>query len=135
MLRRAPRSEPTALETAVRNLRLFHSAQLVHADPVDVAPGVRAWREFRPMDRVGVYAPGGRAAYPSSVLMAVVPARVAGVLAQIVVMDLIFSLDSVITAVGMVDELAIMIAAVVGAVGAWRIARQVPATKAEPVVG
>ncbi len=68
-----------ALETARCNLVRFHSAQVIREEPVDVIPGVRAWREFRPIDRVGVYAPGGRAVYPSSVLMAAVPARIAGV--------------------------------------------------------
>jgi histidinol dehydrogenase len=68
-----------ALETACDNLRSFHGSQRQGEEPVDVTPGVRAWREFRPIDRIGVYAPGGRAAYPSSVLMSVVPARVAGV--------------------------------------------------------
>jgi len=68
-----------AFETARRNLVRFHSVQITREEPVDVVPGVRAWREFRPIDRVGIYAPGGRAAYPSSVLMAVVPARIAGV--------------------------------------------------------
>ena len=68
-----------ALTVAKRNLERFHSAQPRHEEGVDVLPGVRAWREFRAIDRIGVYAPGGRAAYPSSVLMAVVPARIAGV--------------------------------------------------------
>jgi len=68
-----------ALETARRNLVRFHSAQVTREEPVDVMPGVRAWREFRSIDRVGIYAPGGRAVYPSSVLMAAVPARLAGV--------------------------------------------------------
>jgi histidinol dehydrogenase len=74
-----PPARRRALELARRNLRRFHEAQITREDPVDVMAGVRAWREFRPIDRVGVYAPGGRAAYPSSVLMAVVPARIAGV--------------------------------------------------------
>jgi histidinol dehydrogenase len=68
-----------ALELAVRNLTRFHQSQVREEPPVDILPGILAWREFRPIDRVGVYAPGGRAAYPSSVLMAVVPARIAGV--------------------------------------------------------
>lgn len=68
-----------ALENARKNLERFHSGQLSREDPVQITAGVRAWREFRPIDRIGVYAPGGRAAYPSSVLMAVIPARVAGV--------------------------------------------------------
>ena len=69
----------SALGLAARNLRRFHDAQLRREPPVEVMRGIRAWREFRPIDRIGVYAPGGRAAYPSSVLMAVVPARIAGV--------------------------------------------------------
>lgn len=68
-----------ALEEARSNLERFHAGQLRREDAVDVTAGVRAWREFRPIDRIGVYAPGGRAAYPSSVLMSVVPARAAGV--------------------------------------------------------
>lgn len=68
-----------ALETARRNIERFHEAQRRREDVVEITPGVRAWREFRPIDRVGIYAPGGRAAYPSSVLMAAIPARVAGV--------------------------------------------------------
>ena len=68
-----------ALDLAVRNIRRFHAVQLRQESAVEVMPGIRAWREFRPIDRIGVYAPGGRAAYPSSVLMTVVPAQSAGV--------------------------------------------------------
>ncbi|MDP2480813.1 MAG: histidinol dehydrogenase [Candidatus Palauibacterales bacterium] len=67
-----------ALERASRNLERFHGAQRRREAPVEVEPGVVAWREFRPLDRVGVYVPGGLAAYPSSLLMAAVPARLAG---------------------------------------------------------
>jgi histidinol dehydrogenase len=68
-----------ALMAARDNIERFHSAQRLKEDAVEVVPGVQAWREFRPIDRIGIYAPGGRAAYPSSVLMAAVPARLAGV--------------------------------------------------------
>ena len=67
-----------ALERAAHNVRRFHAAQRREEPEVEVMPGIRAWREFRPIERVGIYAPGGRAAYPSSVLMAAVPARLAG---------------------------------------------------------
>lgn len=67
-----------ALERARDNVERFHAAQRREEPPVQVEPGVRAWREFRPIERVGLYAPGGRAAYPSSLLMTAVPARVAG---------------------------------------------------------
>jgi histidinol dehydrogenase len=68
-----------ALERAARNIAAFHRAQLPAELSVEVEPGVRLGRRFGPLGAVGVYAPGGRASYPSSVLMGVVPARVAGV--------------------------------------------------------
>ena len=67
-----------ALERARRNIRRVHEAQRRSEETVSVEPGVEAWREFRPIDRVGIYAPGGAAPYPSSLLMSAVPARVAG---------------------------------------------------------
>ena len=78
-LERIADEQREALTTARDNIERFHSAQRLEEEAVEVVPGVRAWREFRPIDRIGIYAPGGRAAYPSSVLMAAVPARVAGV--------------------------------------------------------
>jgi histidinol dehydrogenase len=68
-----------ALELAARNIAVFHRAQLPQPLEIETMPGVRLGRRAEPLDRVGVYAPGGRAAYPSSVLMGVVPARTAGV--------------------------------------------------------
>lgn len=68
-----------ALARASVNIRRFHEAQLPDDVTVDMEPGVRITRRWTPLERVGVYAPGGRAAYPSSVLMGVVPARAAGV--------------------------------------------------------
>lgn len=68
-----------ALETAAASIRRFHEAQRPEPLELEVSPGVVLGRRPDPLGRVGVYAPGGRAAYPSSVLMGVVPARVAGV--------------------------------------------------------
>src|SRR5690606_31518625 len=68
-----------ALEEAAESIAAFHRAQLPPPLEVEVRPGVRLGRRAQPLERVGVYAPGGRAAYPSSVLMGVVPARIAGV--------------------------------------------------------
>ncbi len=68
-----------ALEHAARNLRTAHEAFAPRAVSVETEPGVVVGRRPDPLARVGVYAPGGRAAYPSSVLMACVPASVAGV--------------------------------------------------------
>jgi histidinol dehydrogenase len=67
-----------AIETAAENIRTFHERQRP-SDWRESVDGRELGRRFRPLDRVGVYAPGGTAAYPSSALMGVIPARVAGV--------------------------------------------------------
>jgi histidinol dehydrogenase len=74
----------SALERAATNIRRFHEAQIPAEVTLDVEPGIRITRAWAPLARVGVYAPGGRAAYPSSVLMGVVPAKAAGV-AEVIV--------------------------------------------------
>ena len=68
-----------AFERTRRNLESVHRACLPVASEVETEPGIVVGRRPDPLGRVGVYAPGGRAAYPSSVLMGVVPARIAGV--------------------------------------------------------
>ncbi|HEY8795390.1 MAG TPA: histidinol dehydrogenase [Gemmatimonadaceae bacterium] len=68
-----------ALERAASNIESVHRAFLPRATEIEVEPGVIVGRRPDPLESVGVYAPGGRASYPSSVLMGVVPARVAGV--------------------------------------------------------
>jgi histidinol dehydrogenase len=73
-----------ALERAARNISKAHAAQRPHATEVETEPGIVVGRRPDPLGRVGVYAPGGRAVYPSSVLMGVVPAKVAGV-AEVIV--------------------------------------------------
>lgn len=69
----------SALVRAHRNLTEVHAASVPRDMSVETEPGVRVGLRADPFDRVGIYAPGGRAAYPSSVLMGAVPARVAGV--------------------------------------------------------
>ena len=69
----------TGLQQAADAVRAFHRAQLPRPLELEVQRGVKLGRRAEPLRRVGVYAPGGRASYPSSVLMGVVPARVAGV--------------------------------------------------------
>jgi histidinol dehydrogenase len=69
----------SALIRAARNIALFHSADPPRTVEIETEPGVTVGRWADPLRRVGVYAPGGRAAYASSVLMAAVPARIAGV--------------------------------------------------------
>jgi histidinol dehydrogenase len=68
-----------ALLVAAQNIATFHRAQLPVPIEIELRPGLKLGRRADPLDRVGVYVPGGRAAYPSSVLMGVVPARIAGV--------------------------------------------------------
>ena len=68
-----------ALERAARNIELVHSTDPPRTVEVETEPGVTVGRRPDPLQRVGIYAPGGRAAYASSVLMAGIPARVAGV--------------------------------------------------------
>jgi histidinol dehydrogenase len=68
------------LKKAADNIVRFHQAQLEREMwSIEVAEGIIAGRVTRAMDIVGCYIPGGRAAYPSSILMTVLPARVAGV--------------------------------------------------------
>ncbi len=67
-----------ALEASQRSVAAFHEPQR-RSSWLDVAGGVVKGQMLRPLDRVGVYVPGGRAEYPSSVIMAAVPAAVAGV--------------------------------------------------------
>jgi histidinol dehydrogenase len=67
------------LERAARNIEAFHRAQIPPEVELETEAGVRLGRRAVPLPAVGVYAPGGRAAYPSSVLMGVVPARATGV--------------------------------------------------------
>jgi histidinol dehydrogenase len=68
-----------ALERATENLERVSRWQLPASLELEVEPGVVVGRRVDPLARAGVYAPGGKAAYPSSVLMGVVPARAAGV--------------------------------------------------------
>ena len=74
-----PRPLRQALERSAQNIERVHRAFLPAAQETESEPGVIVGRRPDPLGRVGVYAPGGRAAYPSSVLMGIVPARVAGV--------------------------------------------------------
>ncbi len=67
------------ISDAASNIRRFHEHQLQHTWYVDDGEGVRLGQRLLPVERVGLYAPGGTAAYPSSVLMTAIPAQVAGV--------------------------------------------------------
>ena len=67
------------LEQMVENIRRFAETELPQTRTTTIVPGVEIERRWVPLASVGVYAPGGSAAYPSSLLMGVVPAKVAGV--------------------------------------------------------
>ena len=69
----------SALDHAARNIDAVHSAAPPQAVEIETEPGVIVGRRPDPLQRVGIYSPGGRAAYASSVLMAAIPARAAGV--------------------------------------------------------
>jgi histidinol dehydrogenase len=69
----------SALREAINNVRAFHERQLEQSWTISPAQGVQLGQRITPLDSVGLYVPGGTAAYPSSVVMNVVPAQVAGV--------------------------------------------------------
>jgi histidinol dehydrogenase len=69
----------TALEVSAERIRKVHSAQTREAKSVTVVDGGVVTEKWIPVDRVGLYVPGGRAVYPSSVLMNVIPAQIAKV--------------------------------------------------------
>ena len=68
-----------ALETAAQRIRAFHERQRAEGWTYTEADGTVLGQRITPLDRVGLYVPGGKAAYPSSVLMNAIPAKVAGV--------------------------------------------------------
>ena len=67
------------LEEASANIRKFHSRQVSNSFIINDEDGIIMGQKVIPMDRVGVYVPGGTAVYPSTVLMDVIPAKIAGV--------------------------------------------------------
>jgi len=75
--------QKNALDIAAQRVRAYHEKQKVevgcHSWEYEEADGTRLGQKVTPLDRVGIYVPGGKAAYPSSVLMNAIPAKVAGV--------------------------------------------------------
>ena len=74
-----PREERTALERAAARVRAYHEKQKISSWQYTEADGTTLGQQITALDRVGLYVPGGKAAYPSSVLMNSIPAKVAGV--------------------------------------------------------
>ena len=67
------------LEKAATNIRKFHSRQVRNSFIINDEPGIVMGQKVIPVDRAGLYVPGGTASYPSTVLMDVIPAKIAGV--------------------------------------------------------
>ncbi|SDJ65385.1 histidinol dehydrogenase [Microbulbifer yueqingensis] len=104
-LQRISAAERGALETAADRVRAYHERQLQESWQYTEADGTVLGQKITPMERVGIYVPGGKASYPSSVLMNALPAKVAGV-------------DSVIMVVpapdGQLSDLVLAAAAIAG---------------------
>lgn len=67
-----------AIQTAAENITRFHRSQLGAVEPVETMPGVKCWRKSVPIEKVGLYIPGGSAPLFSTILMLAIPARLAG---------------------------------------------------------
>jgi histidinol dehydrogenase len=74
-----PAAQRQALEAAAARVKSYHERQRLESWSFTEADGTRLGQKVTPLDRVGLYVPGGKAAYPSSVLMNALPAKVAGV--------------------------------------------------------
>lgn len=74
-----PSETAQALEAAAHRIREFHQRQTADSWRYEESDGTQLGQKVTPLDRVGLYVPGGKAAYPSSVLMNAIPAKVAGV--------------------------------------------------------
>jgi len=78
-LSRISAEQRDALEQAALRIRIFHEKQLADSWQYTESDGTVLGQRVTPLDRVGIYVPGGKASYPSSVLMNAIPAKVAGV--------------------------------------------------------
>ena len=101
-----------ALELAAERIRAYHQDQLPRDRDFTDAIGVRLGARWRPVDAAGLYVPGGRAVYPSSLLMNAIPAKVAGVERLVVATP---------TPKGEVNPLVLAAAHLVGVDEVWRI--------------
>ena len=98
-----PEDQRKALELSAERVRLYHEHQMVESWSYTEDDGTMLGQQVTALDRVGLYVPGGKAAYPSSVLMNAVPAKVAGVEELIMVVP---------TPDGVVNELVLAAAAI-----------------------
>lgn len=70
--------QKAAIRVAYDNIYKFHQTQLKAENKIETMPGVTCWRELRPIEKVGLYIPGGSAVLPSTFLMLGIPAKIAG---------------------------------------------------------
>ncbi|MBP9613996.1 MAG: histidinol dehydrogenase [Thiopseudomonas sp.] len=104
-LTRITPEQRTALETAARRVREYHQHQVQDSWRYTEADGTVLGQKVTPLDRAGLYVPGGKASYPSSVLMNAIPAKVAGVREVVMVVP---------TPRGEINELVLAAAAIAG---------------------
>jgi histidinol dehydrogenase len=110
-----------ALDQAIANVRRFAETQRPETTVTTILPGVEIERRWTPLRRVGCYVPGGSAPYPSSLIMTVVPARVAGVREIVVASpaDATGQIDPVLLgAAGILEVDALLVAGGAQAIGA-----------------
>lgn len=67
-----------AINIAAENIKTFHQSQLPQTNKISTMPGVTCWQEYRPIEKIGIYIPGGSAPLFSTVLMLGIPAQLAG---------------------------------------------------------
>ncbi len=72
-----PDFQKKALDTAYSNIHNFHLSQVLKEELIETMPGVSCWRDSRPIEKVGLYIPGGTAVLPSTFLMLGIPAKIA----------------------------------------------------------
>ncbi len=119
-LRRLPRERQTSLRDAARQVERFHrwERRRLGTTWAQTADGLTVGQRIVPVDSVGVYVPGGRFAYPSSVLMAALPAKVAGVRRIVMVTPPRHVTDEVLAAAALAGVTEIYRIGGIGAVGA-----------------
>jgi histidinol dehydrogenase len=77
-LEKTPIELKNAIDNAARNIETFHKAQIAEEERVETQAGVECWRKVTPIEKVGLYIPGGTAPLFSTVLMLAIPAKIAG---------------------------------------------------------
>ena len=109
---RVPAETRAALELAAERIEAFHTRQIPDGIQYTDDQGVELGLRWTPIDAAGLYVPGGTAAYPSSVLMNAIPARVAGVTRRVMVVP---------TPDGVLNDLVLAAARLAGVTEIWRI--------------